>query len=57
MFWKKIRYLDLLLSYDVNKNIYEENDYLTKDKEINFNIIKDAYMYSNILKKSNHLRK
>ena len=54
-YWKKIRYLDLLLSYDVNKNIYEENDYLTKDKEINFNIIKDAYMYSNILKKSNHL--
>ena len=57
-YWKKIRYLDLLLSYDVNKNIYEENDYLTKDKYkgiLNFNIIKDAYMYSNILKKSNHL--
>ena len=45
-------------TYDVNKNIYEENDSLTKDKyegKLNFNIIKDAYIYSNILKKSNHL--
>jgi len=57
-YWKKIRYLDLSLSYEENKNIYEENDSLTKDRYegiLNFNIIKNAYLYSNILKKSNYL--
>jgi|SaaInlStandDraft_7_1057024.scaffolds.fasta_scaffold00958_9 hypothetical protein len=57
-YWKNIRYLDLSFSYNVNKNIYEENDSLKKDRYegiLNFNIIKDAYMYSNILKKSNYL--
>lgn len=57
-YWEKIRYLDLSLSYDENLNIYKENDSLNKDRYegiLNFNIIKDAYIYSNILKKSNYL--
>jgi hypothetical protein len=57
-FWKKIRYLSFSLSYDENKNIYEENGSLLYDKyegNLCFDIIKNAYIYSKILKKSNYL--
>lgn len=57
-YWKKIKYLNFSLSYDENKKIYEENDSLKKDRYegiLNFNIISNAYLYSNLLKISNYL--
>lgn len=57
-FWKKIRYLSFSLSYDENKNIYKENGSLLHDRyegNLCFDIIKNAYVYSKILKKSKYL--
>lgn len=57
-YWTKIKYLNFSLSYDENLNIYEENNSLKNDKYegmLNFDIISNAYLYSNLLKISNYL--
>lgn len=58
LYWKKIKYLNFSLSIDENKNIYDENNSLKKDRYegiLNFDIISNAYLYSNLLKISNYL--
>lgn len=57
-YWTKIKYLNFSLSCDENKKIYEENNSLKKDRYegmLNFDIISNAYLYSNLLKISKYL--
>jgi hypothetical protein len=64
-YWKKVRELDITLSYEENKNIFDENLYKDNNDfsrnryyetyKSRMDDIKNAYAYVNILKKSNYL--
>ena len=57
-YWKNIHYLDLLLTYEQNENIYKQNNSLKSDRyegELNFDIIKNTCIYKNLLQVSKFL--
>jgi hypothetical protein len=58
-YWKNIYYLDLTLSLEKNENIYKLNNSIKYDScrgHLDFEIIRNAYNYRDLLEISNYLK-